>query len=68
GGPIAVVQNGDRIKIDIPSRRIDLLVSGEEILERLKSWTPPAPKITTGFLARYAKLVTNASTGAILKA
>jgi dihydroxy-acid dehydratase len=68
GGPIAILRNGDRIKIDIPNRRIDLLVPDEEIKNRLSKWRPPKPKITKGWLARYAKLVTSAGTGAVMRA
>lgn len=68
GGPIAIVKNGDRIKIDIPERKIELLVSDEEIKKRLNEWKAPAPKITKGYLARYAKMVTSAATGAVMKA
>ncbi|KJR43053.1 dihydroxy-acid dehydratase [Candidatus Magnetoovum chiemensis] len=67
GGIIAIVRNNDKIKIDVPNRRIDLLVSDEEIAERFKNWTPPSPKIKKGFLARYSKMVRSAGTGAILK-
>lgn len=67
GGPIAAIKNGDRIRIDIPKRKIELLVSGDEINKRLAKWKPPKPKITKGYLARYARMVTSASTGAVLK-
>lgn len=67
GGPIAFVKNGDRIRIDIPNHRIDLLVSDEEMTARKKGWTPKTPDITTGYLARYAKLVSSANEGAVLK-
>ncbi len=67
GGPIAVVRNGDKISIDIPKRKLDLLVSGEEIKKRLKTHKALKPKITKGWLARYASLVTSASTGAVMK-
>lgn len=67
GGPIAIIQDGDRIKIDIPKRRIDLLITEEEINRRLSRWKPPKPKITKGWLARYAKLVTSAGTGAVMR-
>ncbi len=67
GGPIAIVQNGDRIKIDIPKRRIDLLLPEEEIQRRLSRWKAPKPKITKGWLARYARLVSSAGTGAVMK-
>lgn len=66
GGPIAVVKDGDRIRIDITNRAISLLVDDEEIKKRLKAWRPPAPKIKKGWLARYAKLVTSAGTGAVM--
>ena len=67
GGPIALVKEGDRIAIDIPKRKIALLVSAEEIKRRKKAWKPPKPKIQSGYLSRYASLVTSGSTGAILK-
>lgn len=66
GGPIAVVQDGDIINIDIPNCRLDVELSEEEISRRLKNWRQPEPKVKTGYLARYAKAVTSASTGAIL--
>ncbi|MBF0539773.1 MAG: dihydroxy-acid dehydratase [Nitrospirae bacterium] len=68
GGVIAIVQDGDRIRIDIPQRRLDLLVDQGEIDRRFKAWQPQPAKITTGYLSRYAKMVTSASTGAIMKA
>lgn len=68
GGPLAAVREGDRIRIDIPKRSINLLVRDDEIRSRLRSWRAPAPKIKTGWLSRYAKLVTSAGTGAIMKA
>jgi dihydroxy-acid dehydratase len=67
GGPIALVKEGDRIAIDIPKRKIALLVSAEELKRRKKAWKPPKPKIQSGYLSRYASLVTSGSTGAILK-
>jgi dihydroxy-acid dehydratase len=67
GGPIALVQEGDIIAIDIPKKKITLKVTPEELKKRKKEWKPKAPAITTGYLARYAKLVTSASTGAIFK-
>ncbi|NOY52882.1 MAG: dihydroxy-acid dehydratase [Deltaproteobacteria bacterium] len=67
GGPIAVVKDGDPITIDIPHRKLTLGLSPEEIAQRMKSWKPPSPKIRTGWLARYAKNVTSASTGAVMK-
>ncbi|MCK9196303.1 MAG: dihydroxy-acid dehydratase [Syntrophales bacterium] len=67
GGPIALVREGDIIAIDIPKKKITLKVSPEELKKRKKEFKPKAPTITTGYLARYAKLVTSASTGAIFK-
>ncbi|WP_071460805.1 dihydroxy-acid dehydratase [Bacillus massilinigeriensis] len=67
GGPIAFVQNGDRITIDLENRTITLSVSEEELNARKAQWTQPPPKIKKGYLARYSKLVTSASTGGILK-
>lgn len=67
GGPIALVQEGDRIKVDIPGKRIDLLVDEAEIARRKAVWRQPEPKIKTGYLGRYSKLVTSANTGAVLK-
>lgn len=67
GGIIAIIKNGDRIKIDIPGRRVDVLLSEKEIKERLSKWKPPKPKITKGYLSRYARMVTSAGTGAVMK-
>ncbi len=67
GGPIALVCEGDIVDIDIISGRINIKVSDEEMAKRKESWKAPQPKITTGYLGRYARLVTSASTGAILK-
>ena len=67
GGNIALVREGDTVSIDIPSHKIELLVSDEELEERRKTWVCPAPRITTGYLARYSKLVTSAAQGAILE-
>ncbi len=66
GGPIAIVQNGDFISIDIINGLIELEVSEEEITQRFTSWEKPEPLVKTGYLARYAKLVSSASSGAIL--
>jgi dihydroxy-acid dehydratase len=66
-GPIAVVENGDRIAIDIPGKKITLRVSDEEISERLSRRTPPAPRIAHGYMARYARMVSSASEGAVVK-
>jgi dihydroxy-acid dehydratase len=67
GGPLAAVKEGDKIKIDIPGRKLDLLVDEEEISRRLRDWSAPPPKISGGYLARYSKQVTSAATGAVLK-
>ncbi|HEX2924998.1 MAG TPA: dihydroxy-acid dehydratase [Ruminiclostridium sp.] len=67
GGPIALVQEGDIVDINIPAGRINILVSDEEIQKRREGWKAPQPKITAGYLGRYARLVTSASTGAVLK-
>ena len=67
GGPIAIVKDGDEIEIDIPNRKINLKVSDEEIKKRFETWKHPEPKIKSGWLARYAKVVTSANTGAVVK-
>lgn len=67
GGPIAFIEDGDEITIDIPNRRLELSVSDEELARRKMNWKKPEPKIKTGYLSRYAKLTTSASTGAVLK-
>ncbi len=67
GGPLCIVRDGDEIFIDIPNRKIDILISEEEIKSRMNAWQPPEPKVKEGYLARYAKLVTSAATGAIFK-
>ena len=66
GGPIALVQDGDIIRVDIPANKLDVLVSEEELAKRKAAWTPREPKVTTGYLARYEKLVTSGNKGAIL--
>ena len=66
GGPIALVKEGDRIRIDIPANRLELLVDDAELERRRAEWQPREPKVTTGYLARYASLVTDASKGAVL--
>ena len=68
GGPIAIVRNGDRIVLDIPNRKLEIKLSKAEIKKRLAKWKPREPKIKSGWLARYAKVVTSANTGAIVKA
>jgi dihydroxy-acid dehydratase len=67
GGPIALVKEGDIITIDMPAKKLDLKVSNQELAKRRKVLKLRAPAITSGYLARYARLVTSASTGAILK-
>jgi len=67
GGPIALVEEGDIISIDMINGTIELEVSDEELKRRKEKWQAPEPKVKSGYLARYAKLVTSASTGAILK-
>ena len=67
GGPIALIEEGDIITIDIPANKINVKVSDEELAARKAKWQPREPRITTGYLARYASLVTSANTGAILK-
>jgi dihydroxy-acid dehydratase len=66
GGPIALVEPGDLIEIDVPNRRLNLRVAGEELQRRRAAWKRPAPKIDYGYLARYAAQVTSADTGAVL--
>ncbi|MBC8395010.1 MAG: dihydroxy-acid dehydratase [Deltaproteobacteria bacterium] len=67
GGPIAIIQEGDLISIDIPGKNITLNVSDPEITERLSRWSPPEPRITHGYLARYSRMVSSASEGAVVK-
>ncbi|MBT4365549.1 MAG: dihydroxy-acid dehydratase [Desulfobacterales bacterium] len=66
-GPIAIVKEGDTISIDIPNKKIRLDVSDDEIADRLSKWTPLEPKITKGYMARYSRMVSSASEGAIVK-
>ncbi|MCI8282321.1 MAG: dihydroxy-acid dehydratase [Lachnospiraceae bacterium] len=67
GGPIALVEEGDMIRINIPENTLNVDISEEEMEQRRAKWQPREPKITTGYLARYASLVTSGNTGAILK-
>ena len=67
GGPIALVQDGDAIRVDVPARKLDLLVDEAELGERKKQWRRPAPKFTRGWLARYERLVASAAKGAVLE-
>lgn len=65
GGPIAAIQNGDLIHLNITERRLDVELSNQDIQSRLVNWTPPTPRYTTGVMAKYAKLVSSASRGAV---
>ena len=67
GGPIGLVEEGDRIAIDIPNHSITLKVSDEELAARKAKWVCPEPRIKTGYLARYAKMVSSADRGAVLE-
>ena len=67
GGPIALVEEGDIIKINIPEMKLELAVSDEELAARKAKWQPREPKVTTGYLARYASMVTSGNRGAILQ-
>jgi dihydroxy-acid dehydratase len=68
GGPIALIQDGDRISLDIPARRLELLVDEATLEARRNAWVAPPPKIAKGWLARYARVVTSAHTGAVTTA
>jgi dihydroxy-acid dehydratase len=65
GGPLALVHEGDRIRIDADARSLELLVDEETLAMRRSGWSPPEPRYTTGALAKYAKLVGQADHGAI---
>ena len=67
GGPIGLLKNGDVIEIDIPNNRINVQLSDEELAKRREQWQPPEPRITKGYLAKYASMATSADTGAVLK-
>ena len=67
GGPIALVEEGDIIRIDIPKLKLEIAVSDEELAARKEKWQPREPKVTTGYLARYASMVTSGNRGAILE-
>lgn len=67
GGPIGLVEEGDRIAIDIPAKRLTLQVSDEELEKRRQRWQPPEPRIKEGYLYRYSKLVTSGAKGAVLR-
>ena len=67
GGTIALVREGDRIAIDIPAKTVTLKVSDEEIKQRKENWQAPNPTITKGYMARYARQVSSASKGAVIR-
>ena len=67
GGPIALVEEGDIISINIPELKLEIKVSDEEMQARKAKWQPREPKVTTGYLARYAAMVTSGNRGAILE-
>jgi dihydroxy-acid dehydratase len=67
GGPIALIEEGDTILIDIPGKRIELQVDSAVLDERRRKWSRPEPKVSTGYLARYAHLVTSGARGAVLE-
>lgn len=67
GGTIALVEEGDRIRIDILANRLELLVDSQELSRRLRLWTAPEPRIRSGYMKRYAEMVQSASTGAIFR-
>jgi dihydroxy-acid dehydratase len=67
GGPIALIREGDMININIPEGKLNVEVSEEELAKRFTEWKAPEPKITVGYLGRYARMVSSASTGAVLK-
>ena len=67
GGPIGMLREGDIITLDIPNRRLDARISEEEMTDRRAAWRPMEPKYTTGVLAKYAKLVSSASEGAVTR-
>ena len=67
GGPIALVEEGDLIRINIPEHKLEVVVSDEELARRKAAWTPREPKVTTGYLKRYSKMVSSANKGAILE-
>ena len=67
GGPIALIEEGDIIQIDIPNLTLNAKISDEELAARKAKWQPREPKVTTGYLARYAAMVTSGNRGAILE-
>jgi len=67
GGPIGLLKDGDIIEIDIPNNSISVKLSDNELAQRKKAWKPRKPRITQGYLAKYASMATSADTGAVLK-
>jgi dihydroxy-acid dehydratase len=67
GGTIGLLQQGDVIEIDIPQRKLNVKLSGEEIAKRRKAWKQPEPRFRKGYLGKYSSMATSASTGAVLK-
>jgi dihydroxy-acid dehydratase len=67
GGPIAIIQEGDEIEIDIVKGKLELLLNDHEIMRQISEWKPPEPKVTKGYLSRYARMVSPALCGAVLK-
>jgi dihydroxy-acid dehydratase len=67
GGPIAIIKDGDIINIDIPNRKLEIKLSKAEIEKRFKNWKSVEPKIKTGYLARYSRMVSSADKGAVLQ-
>jgi dihydroxy-acid dehydratase len=67
GGPIAFLRDGDLIEIDLPERRLHAHLTEETLAERRKGWTPPLPRFTSGWLARYARFASSASRGGALE-
>lgn len=65
GGPIALLQDGDEITIDVPNRRIEVRITPDELAKRRESWSPPPPRYQSGALAKYASLVASAAQGAV---
>ncbi|MDD5133847.1 MAG: dihydroxy-acid dehydratase [Phycisphaerae bacterium] len=67
GGPIGLLKNGDIVEVDIPAKKINIKLSDDELVKRKAEWKKPAPRITKGYLAKYASMATSADTGAVLK-
>jgi len=67
GGPLGVVREGDRIAIDIPAKRLNLIIEERELQDRMSQWQAPEPRIKDGYLARYARAVSSASQGAVVR-